>query len=143
MRLAIFLAVLGTSLCWAADAKDEAVKKEMEKLQGTWKVVKAIKRGDARSDDDLKKIQVVIAGDKLTVTVDGKSMSRTFTIDPQKKPATIDLITRGEPTIQGIYELDKDSLKICADPSGNKRPTKFEAGENSSSSMMVLERDKK
>jgi len=133
-----------TSLCFAADAKEKAVKQEMEKLQGTWKVLKSIKEGKAASDDDLKDKQVVIAGDKLTGKGGKRDETASFTIDPEKKPATIDLtFEKAKPTIQGIYELDKDTLKICVSLGKDKRPSEFKSTGNSGTSLLVLEREKK
>jgi len=145
MKLAVLFAALCTGLCFAADAKEDAAK-DKEKLQGTWKVLKATKEGDSQSDEDLKKLQVVIAGDKLTLKdgKGGRDEPMTFTIDPGQKPATIDLTfeKQGQKrTIPGIYELDKDTLKICI--GGGKRPTEFKSTKNSDTNLLILEREKK
>jgi uncharacterized protein (TIGR03067 family) len=147
MKLAVFFAALFTGLCFAADAKEDAVKKELEKLQGTWKVVKAIKEGRAKSDDELKEMHAVITADKLTVKLTVKAsedLSETtpFTIDPSKQPTTIDL-TIGKRTLQGIYELDKDTLKICVSLEEDKRPTEFTSTDKSRTSLLILQREKK
>jgi uncharacterized protein (TIGR03067 family) len=136
MRLALVFTIFVTGLSFAAD---DAGKKELEKLQGTWKVVKAIKDGRAQPEDAVKKMKVSIAGDKLTVDRE----TTPFVIDPSKKPATIDITVDKKLTLQGIYELDKDTLKICVGLEGVKRPADFKAGENSGCSLLVLEREKK
>jgi uncharacterized protein (TIGR03067 family) len=145
MRLVPVLMILSTTLCWAADAKEEAVKKEMDRLQGTWKILKSSKEGRAKSEEELKRMQVVIAGDKLTVKEStGGETTTPFTIDPGKKPPTIDItLEKSKPTIYGIYELDKDTLKICFSLVGNKRPDKFVASENSGTGLLILQREKK
>jgi uncharacterized protein (TIGR03067 family) len=150
MKLAVLFTTLFTGLCFAADAKEDAAK-DKEKLQGTWKVLKATKEGESKSDEDLKKLQVVIAGDKLTFKDGNQGRDETFafTIDPAQKPATIDLtiekakLTTAKQTIKGIYELDKDTLKICVGLEGDKRPTEFKSGEKSGTALLVLEREKK
>jgi uncharacterized protein (TIGR03067 family) len=106
MRPAIFFTLIGTGFCWAVDAKDEAelgtitrqrvVKEEMAKLQGTWKVVKVIDEGKARSDEEVKKRQVVIAGDKITVKDGVGDWAYPIVIAPGKKPATIDFTVDAE-----------------------------------------------
>jgi len=144
MKLAVLFAAMFTGLCFAADAKDDAIKKEMDRLQGTWKVVKAIKERDEKSAEELKKMQVVIVGNKMTVKSGDSDDTTPFTIDPSKKPASIDLtIEQAKPTIQGIYELDKDTLKICVGLEGNKRPTEFKSAANSGTSLLILQREKK
>jgi uncharacterized protein (TIGR03067 family) len=53
----------------------------------------------------------------------------TSKIDPSKKPKTIDLTAaEGDSagkTALGIYELEKDSRKVCIAKPGDERPTEF------------------
>jgi uncharacterized protein (TIGR03067 family) len=140
MRLAIMLTILGTSLCFAADAKDDTATK----LQGTWKVVKAANLGIVIPDDLLQKMRVVITQDKLTIKYkEGEETTTPFSIDASKKPPTIDLKLQEELTLPGIYELDKDTLKICVDMRGKERPMEFVSTEKSGTFLLVLEREKK
>jgi len=141
MRMRALLFVTAAGLLVAADAKDDAVKKEMDKLQGTWKVVKAVKQGGDAPEDERKKLQVVIVGDKLTMKTKNGAETTPFVIDPSKKPATIDLTLDETRTLQGIYELDKDALKICVGLSGEKRPGEFKSTREST--LLILEREKK
>lgn len=140
MRLAIMLTILGTSLCFAADAKEDAVKK----LHGTWKVVRAANLGLVVPDTDLQKMQVFIAQDKLTIKYkEGEETTTPFTIDAGKKLPTIDLKRQEKIALPGIYELDKDTLKICVDMRGKERSMEFASTEKSGTFLLVLEREKK
>jgi uncharacterized protein (TIGR03067 family) len=71
-----------------------------------------------------------------------------FTLDPIRSPTTIDLriaFTRGgEPgTILGIYELDGDTLRICAsEMDSGLRPAKFAAPTGSKLGLDVYKRIK-
>ena len=127
MRYAAFLlATAGWS--FATDAKDDAVKAEMDKLQGTWQLVSVETEGKAPPAEVIKTIRVVISGSKHTVHVGDQTPAKDipFTIDPTKTPKeTTDTLPDGT-TIQGIYELDGDTLKSCVAPPGKDRPTKFE-----------------
>jgi uncharacterized protein (TIGR03067 family) len=142
MRVRILFVVLLAGLGYAGHAQ-EAVKKELEKLQGTWKVLKAIKEGDPAPDEKTAKMQVIIAGDKLTLKDGNRDEPTTITIDPGKKPATIDLKVNEKLTIQGIYELDKDALKICFGLEGSKRPAEFASTGQSKTGLLILQREKK
>jgi uncharacterized protein (TIGR03067 family) len=147
------LIVLAVALLMAADTpKDNAVKKEADMLQGTWRVASAERDGMAAPDDEIKKITVTIKGDKLTARrtenadkPEEKVYEMSFTLDPNQKPKWIDVTymdgeRKGESS-QGIYELNGDTLKICVSR-GNTRPTEFETKADSQRHLMVLKRGK-
>ena len=50
-------------------------------------------------------------------------------LDPSKSPKTLDAAVTEGPNkggvILGIYEISGDTLKVCFDPEGKKRPTQF------------------
>jgi uncharacterized protein (TIGR03067 family) len=121
----LFLA--GASLAFGGDAKEDAIKKEMERLQGTWQLVSVETEGKAPSEDVIKTIRVVIAGNKHTVHVGDQVAAKEipFTIDPTKTPKEVtDKLPDGT-EIKGIYELDGDTLKSCVAAPGKERPTAF------------------
>ena len=66
----------------------------------------------------------------------------TFSIDPSKKPKTIDVKFREGPekgnTSLGIYELDGDDLKLCLSVTTKERPTEFSAKPKSGHGFEVL-----
>jgi hypothetical protein len=67
----------------------------------------------------------------------------TIVIDPAKKPATIDIRPKkgGERTVLGIYEFDKDTLKMALSDRGKSRPKDFTPGADTK--VLVLQPDKK
>jgi uncharacterized protein (TIGR03067 family) len=80
-------------------------------------------RGEHETADRL----LVLTGQEFTAS-DGNTtvMKGSFTIDPAKKSKIIDLEStsgrhQGE-TLEGVYELDGDKLKICFVAPGGKRP---------------------
>ena len=134
MKWMLLPAALAVGLLVAGDAKDDAVKKDMEALQGKWQIV-SLER-DGKSTDVAKDAVRVIKDDKYTVTPrPGVTIEGTFKIDPSAKPKTIDVTpTTGDnkgKTSLGIYEIDGDALKICWAPSGKDRPTEFKSPEGS------------
>src|SRR5438105_924869 len=73
-----------------ARAAGADVKKELEKLQGTWKVESITVGGNKAPKEASDKITLVIAADKITVKDGDKNEEATIKIDPTKKPPTID-----------------------------------------------------
>ena len=106
LRLSItaltFLLVLA---CAWADDKEDAAKKEQDKLQGDWTIT--------GQDDAL----LTIKGAEYTFAFgDGKEKGK-FKFNPGEKPAQIDVdITEGTDSGKkqmGIYVLKDDTLKMC------------------------------
>lgn len=138
---------------WAAGfgvlADDQAdVAKETKKFEGTWTIASSVTDGVEIPRDQLKGFLVIYEGDKHTVKV-GEQVFQVGTqkIDPSKSPKTIDMtITEGPSkgaVMLGIYEIDGDTLKVCFDPAGKKRPTEFKSEAGSANFVNVHKRVKK
>ena len=144
----LFLAA-AVPLAVAGDAKDEAIKKDRMKFEGTWQVVSLEIDGNKAEEQDAKKITVVNEADgKWRLEVDGKVIARgTSEIDPTKKPKAIDLTeTEGDDkgkTALGIYEVGDDERKVCYAKAGMERPDDFSAPAGSGRILAVLKRLKK
>ena len=127
---------------------DEAIKKDRQLYAGTWQAVSAEANGNKVSEEDAKKIIVINKEDGTwTLQVEGKVVARgTSKIDPAKKPKMIDLTeTEGEDkgkTFLGIYEVKKDSRKVCLAESGKERPTEFKTAQDSGLLLIVMKRQK-
>jgi RNA polymerase sigma-70 factor (ECF subfamily) len=126
--------------------KEADKKTDKEKLQGRWKLVSGEMGGKAA--DDLKEGTFVFKGDKVvTEKPDGMTHSSDYTIDPTKKPKTIDVTPREGPegekdkTFPGIYELDGDTLKICANGPDMERPTEFKSKEGTQIMLLTFKRE--
>jgi uncharacterized protein (TIGR03067 family) len=104
--------------------------------------------GNEVPEEDAKKIVVVNKADgSWTIEVDGKDISKgTSTIDPTKKPKTIDIKategTSAGKTTLGIYEIDKDSRKVCYGKPDGERPTEFSSKPGSGHTFVTLKREK-
>ena len=135
--------VAAACLALAADkSKDNVVKAELEKLQGTWQLISAETDGKKLPEETVKKIRVVIKGNKHTVHFGDKVVAKQipFTLDPTKKPKTTDDTLPDGKQIFGIYELKGDILKSCVAGIGKNRPKKFAAAQGSGHTLRVFKR---
>ncbi|HVS33990.1 MAG TPA: TIGR03067 domain-containing protein [Gemmataceae bacterium] len=134
MKWMLLPAALSAGLLFAADAKDDAVKKDMDALQGKWQITALTRDGkDAEVSKDAVRI---VKDNKYTVNPNpNTTIEGTFKIDPTTKPKSIDITQTNGPnagkTSLGVYDLDGDTLKICWAPPGKDRPTDFKSAEGS------------
>src|SRR6185312_3893179 len=107
----------------AADVSDAKA------IQGDWRPVKAELGGQPMAEEVLKTISLNIGDgtylvhvgnspDKGTVAVDASTTPKSMTITGTEGP------NKGK-TFPCIYELKGDTLRICYDLSGAKRPSEF------------------
>jgi uncharacterized protein (TIGR03067 family) len=122
--------------------KDDTVKEELKKFEGTWKIKSMEVGGQELPAEARDKMRLVFKGDKLTMkgTPDGDKET-TFTIDPSKKPAYIDIQPpKGEKSaLVGIYKFDKETLVICGSEAG-ARPGDFTTKNGKDVGLMTLEK---
>jgi uncharacterized protein (TIGR03067 family) len=134
------------TIATADDAKDEAIKKDRQRIEGTWRIVKLVVNGNPAKEEDTKKITVVNGSDGTwSLLSEGKEVaSGTNSFDPTKSPKTIDFtITEGGgkgDVHLGIYELSEKTRKLCFAPSGKERPTEFSSETGSENILVKFER---
>ena len=139
--------VVGLHLGSAA-GQDGGAKKEQERFQGTWRLVKFdLAEGRSLPEEVLAKSRFTFQGDRLTVTEDGKVVDEaTIKLDPTRTPKAIDVTAGRGPNkgkvSPGIYAFEGDSLKICSAAPGQKRPTEFKTDRASRTALLVLRRAK-
>lgn len=145
LTLGVVLAVAGLA------AADDDKKAGESMLVGKWKLTDGKKAGTAVGDD-VKKGYYEISKDAIKI-FDGMTDKPTFvmkyTLDTKASPVAIDMeITEGPaPEVKGakakgIVEVKGDELKICYEPMGGDRPTKFD-GEKFYAFTLKREKDAK
>ena len=148
--LVTLLCTLGLSASGGTGARadDKAdVEKELKKFQGTWTFESVEAGGKKLPADQFKGITVTFEGDKYAVKKGDEVVeAATQKLDPSKSPKTLDAKVTDGPNkgavILGIYEISGDTLKVCFDPEGKKRPTEFK-GDSGSQTLVVHKRVKK
>jgi uncharacterized protein (TIGR03067 family) len=141
--------ILTTSGVSGARADDKAdVEKEVMKFQGAWTFASVEAEGKEQPAAEFKTMTVTFTGDKFTVKK-GEEVIQVGTqkLDPSRSPKTIDVkVTRGlsqGAVMLGIYEISGDTLRVCFDPEGKKRPTQFKSAAGSQVFVAVHKRVKK
>lgn len=126
--LLVGLTALAISSAWAAG--DEAVKKDMALLQGEWSMASGSADGQPMPEQMVKQMKRVCKGDETTTMMGNQTfMKAKITIDPSKKPKSIDYemiegFTKGKKQL-GIYEVNGDTFRSCFGKQGAERPADF------------------
>jgi uncharacterized protein (TIGR03067 family) len=148
ISLVVLFCALGfsASASWADDKQD--VEKELKKFQGTWTFESSESGGQMLPADQLKDLVLTFDGAKHTVKNGTEVIAAgTQTIDPSKSPKAIDVTMTEGPmkgvVLLGIYEIDGDTLRVCFDMGGKKRPTEFKSPPGSETLVNVHKRAKK
>jgi uncharacterized protein (TIGR03067 family) len=114
----LLLWVLASGRSWA----DDAVKKELARLDGTWALIKMEVGGKSLLEKDKPEPKLNIKEGKVTSDAKeapqgGAELSKV--LDPSRKPKqiTVPNFKGGDPkkgvTLIGIYELNGDELRVC------------------------------
>jgi uncharacterized protein (TIGR03067 family) len=155
LTLAACLLVSGVGRADDAEKKDDdAAKKDLAALEGTWVIAGKEFMGKKATKDEIDKI----AAESQLVIKDGKSTlsdvlmketvyEATLKLDPTAKPKAIDIAhTRGEmkgTTDKAIYEIDGDALKVCYPFMSDERPTEFAGPPDGKALLLTYKRVKK
>ncbi|SRR6266481_1041828 len=140
-----FAAVTTISSAWAGE--NEAVTKDLARLQGEWSMVSGSADGQPMPAEMREQMKRVCNGDETTTTMGGQVfMKARITIDASKTPKTIDYqmtdgFTKGKKQL-GIYEVDGDTFKSCFGKPDAERPTDFTSKPGDGRTLSVWKREK-
>jgi uncharacterized protein (TIGR03067 family) len=131
----------------AADDK-KADKSDQDKFQGDWVLTKAEQAGQEIGEEALKTAKWSVKGTKYTFEIGGMEEEGNFKLEPDKKPAGIELdIKSGNDAGKkqgGIYKFQGDTMVICFNrPGETEKPTKFSTEEGGGFFMITLKKKAK
>jgi uncharacterized protein (TIGR03067 family) len=123
---------------------DEKVN-DLDRMQGTWRVVSLTEKGKAVSKEDADTIEIVIDKDTFTASEKGVVGAKyQIKLDMTKTPKQVDfkhLIGESKGGVEpGIYRFEKDQIRMILDEDRKGRPTVFEGKETASYSVILLEK---
>jgi uncharacterized protein (TIGR03067 family) len=151
MRTHLAIVVAAVLLIAADTPNADAVKADLAKMQGTWRLESGEYNGKRMPELMIKNVTRTITGDKFEVSRGGKPAGKgTMMVDPTKSPKTVDaeVIEAGEENKKpakalGIYELDGDTMRTCLAEPGKDRPTEFSTKPGNGHRVFVWKRMKK
>lgn len=140
--LCCLIGTLGAAAVLTQTLDEAAIKAELQRLDGTWQLVSAVKDGKETPRDIVTKIRVVIKDGKHSVYFGDKAAVKEipFVADPGNNPATtVDTLPNGQ-KILGIYKLNGDMLTSCVAEPDRERPTEFASRPGSGHTLRVFRR---
>ncbi len=119
--------------------KEEAVRRDREKLQGAWSFLSG-----------KREAHLLVAGDRFTIRFkNGDLYLGTYKLSPTSKPRAMDLLIEEGPerfkgkTALAIYQFDGDHLIWCpAEPGRAERLRAFPPDEDPNHLCIIFRREK-
>jgi uncharacterized protein (TIGR03067 family) len=146
MKTQYLLSLAACLLLGAEHSKKVGEKYAPTELEGTWRAVSFITRGETLPEDSAYFHSTTFTGNASVSKYGDKAGPRcVFRIDVKAKPKRLDvLITEGRnkgQTILAIYELKENTLTICGSALGKERPSAFESTYENQQWLEVLKRE--
>lgn len=134
--------VIGVSFStFAGDPPNDA-----KAVQGNWKPAKAELAGQPMPDNFLQSVSLKLDNGKYEVFVGTQPDRGTYTVDSSTKPKSMSITGTDGPnkgkTFPAIYEIKGDTLRVCYDLSGTKRPTEFKTSAGAQLYLVTYHRKK-
>ena len=140
--ICICLSIAASLTSFAANLADDT-----KEVQGSWTPMKADLGGQPVPESVLKSISLKLENGKYEISVGGAPDKGTYTLDATSKPKGMIITGKEGPnigkTFPAIYELKGDTLRICYDLSGSKRPTEFKSIAGTRLYLVTYIREKK
>jgi len=134
-----------TFVGFAGGQDTPGAKAELEKLQGTWRVVSSQVGDEKAAADEVRRRKVTVKGGTLTYDYGNERNEKregTITLDPKTKAFDWAVTAPEAGTMLAIYEMKGDELKIGFGNDGLVRPRRFVIGKEDVVWLLVLRREK-
>jgi uncharacterized protein (TIGR03067 family) len=150
-RVGLVSAVLALGLVAVGCARDQGEgaqgqAEDIKAIDGVWHPVEGELGGRELPETTLETLTLTLAAGTYTVRVDHHLDKGTITLDPHASPKTIDIHGTEGPNkglmLPAIYELTGDTLRVCYDLSGQKRPAAFMSMPDTEQFLVLYRREK-
>jgi uncharacterized protein (TIGR03067 family) len=141
------LCVLSLAFLLGADhAKEAAVKKDLEKLQGNWIVVSMEMDGKFMSPEARQKVKLSIDGENYVFKNGDGGNAGLYKIDPTRNPKELSIVIGGGDekgkVYLAIYKIEGDTMTQCMELSNKNRPHEFTGKAGSGCALEIWQRQK-
>ncbi len=124
-------------------------KADLERFQGTWKVVLFERNGNIIPAERIAGRILIVSGEKFTDKQGDKVLGEgTMALEPTKSPKSVDgKFTAGPEEligkiVPGIYRFDGEKLEVVSGPPSKTRPAKFASEPDTGQMRLIYERMK-
>ena len=118
---------------------------ELEKLQGTWKIVALEVEGAKMGEHMFKESKILVKGTRFNTISMGATYAGTVVVDALSTPKRLDLVFSEGPhqgsSALAIYEVVGDTWKMCMGFAGKDRPEAFVSTAKSGHALETLQRE--
>jgi uncharacterized protein (TIGR03067 family) len=126
---------------------EDATKKEYARFEGVWSFAVVDVEGTRQTTPPFESNKIIITQDGRFIVVQGPKVTRgIFKLDPLKTPKHFDQTVTDGPakglTAACIYELERDSYKLCGSFRGKERPASFDSKPKSGLILQCFKREK-
>jgi uncharacterized protein (TIGR03067 family) len=127
-------------------ARVETRQHQADALDGTWKPIEVEVAGTKLPEDIYSGWRLELSKGRYVLKGAESPDSGTVAADASKKPKTMDITGSDGPnkgkSFPCIYEIDGDSLRICYDLAGKKRPAEFRTRKDTKLYLVTYRRQK-
>lgn len=104
---------------------------DLEGMQGNWAPVEFVTNGSPLSADVLASIKLKVKGSEFFVDAPERNDQGSVKLKETTNPKSMDVSTSSGDEVPAIYELTKDTLRVCYPIDGGSRPTEFKSEDGS------------
>jgi uncharacterized protein (TIGR03067 family) len=118
----------------------KAVRDELKKLEGKWKVIVAQAGGQKVTGKDIRIETFDIDGEQIAVRSGNRVAIWGLVIDPTKEPKTMDFVALDGRKIPLVYALDGDQFRFALPPASKEGPRRPEGLDPSKALVVTAKR---
>jgi uncharacterized protein (TIGR03067 family) len=141
------LQLFALASCVLAAPPEDFVRREEQALDGNWRLVSAEQDGRLMPAQQANDFSLTFKKGKFTSyqggnKLGGNKQTGAYTLDPTKKPKTIDIVPDAGPdkgkSWSLIYIVEGNTLRICCRAIGEDRPASFDTKDQKGVTLMVF-----